>query len=86
MFAGADDAGLANRQAVVLDRFCLEPTVEEFVLAENDWVIERDRIDEHVVGIGDGCWGEHDEAWVLRIDAFHALAVEGPGAGSAAGG
>jgi hypothetical protein len=42
VFAGADDARLADRQVVAVDRFGLEPAVEELVLAENDRVIERD--------------------------------------------
>ena len=51
VFSGADDAGLSDGKVVAVDRFGFEPALEEFVFAEDDGIIECDRIDEHVIGV-----------------------------------
>ena len=85
MLARAGDPRLADGQAVAVDRLRLEPAVEEFVLAIDDGVIERDAVEQHVIGVGNSGGRQNDEAGILRVDTLHALAVEGARAGCAAG-
>lgn len=82
----AGDARFADGQRGVGKAVGFEVIVEELVLAEDDGVIEVDGGEEHVIGVLDGGGGEDDQAGVVGVDAFHALAVERTGAGGAATG
>jgi hypothetical protein len=76
VFSRPDDACLADGQVVAIDRLGLEPAVKKFVLAENHRVIDRHRIDEHVIRIRHRRRGQYHQPGVLGINPFHALAVE----------
>ena len=86
MTSHAGDAGLANRQSITLEAFRFEPTIEKLVLAENHRVIQFHRVDEHLVGIGNGSRRHHDHTGIVSIERFHALAMKGTRTSGAAGG
>ncbi len=84
--AAAGDSGFADGESFCGQGVGLEVIVEELVFAEDDGVVEGDGVEEHGVGVADGGGGEDDEAGVVGVEAFHALAVERAAAAGAAAG
>jgi hypothetical protein len=84
--SGAGDAGFAGRLRYVGESFGFEMVIEKLVLAENNRVVDGDRFEHHAVGVFHGGGGHDDESGVVRVDRFHALAVEGAGAERSAAG
>ena len=80
-----DDARFADRQTLRRQRVGLEMVIEILVLAVDDRVIDRDRFEQHRVGILDRRRRHDDQPGIMRVKPFHALAVERSAAFRAAG-
>ncbi len=80
-----DDACFTDRQSLRRQSVGLEVVIEIFVFAVDDRVVDRDRVDQHRVGIFDRGRREDDQPGIMRIDPFHALAVERAAAFRSAG-
>ena len=64
----------------VRQRVGLEMVVKIFVLAVDHRIVDRDRVEQHGVGVFHRGRRHHDQPGIMRVDRFHALAVERPAA------
>ena len=71
-----NDSCFPDRQFLRRKRVGLEMVIKILVFAVDDGVVDRDRVDQHRVGIFDRRGREHDQPGVMRVNPFHALAVE----------
>src|SRR5262245_58120778 len=55
--------------------------IKIFVLAKNDRVIDGHSLEQHAVSIFNGRRRHHDQAWIMRIDRLHTLAMKRTAAG-----
>ena len=71
-----DDSRLADRHFVFRQSVGFEVVIKIFVLAIDDGVVDRNRVDQHRVGVLHRCRRHHDHAGIMGVEPFHALAVE----------
>ena len=83
--ARPNDSRFPDRQFLRRERVGLEMVIKIFVLAVDDRVVDRDRVDQHRVGVFDRRGRDDDQPGIMRVDRFHALAVEWAAAFRSAG-
>ena len=71
-----NDSCFPDRQFLRRERVGLEMVIKILVFAEDDRVVDLDRVDQHRVSIFDRSGRDDDQPGIMRIDSFHALAVE----------
>ncbi len=66
--AESGDSGRVVGQVGLRKRIRFQAIVEIFVLAENDWVVDLNRLEQHRVGILDGGRRHHDQPGEMAIE------------------
>ena len=76
--SGAGDARFAHRHRLGRQLLGLEMVIEVLVLAKDDRVINRHRLQQHAVGILDRGGRQHNQARIMRVEASRLWLWKGP--------